>query len=76
MCVLSISLLYLVKRCRILLWLKWLPIHSSPSLPETEADAKASILYQTRIFEMVGYSISFASILASLCILSAFRCTA
>ena len=45
----------------------------SLSLPETEADAKASILYQTRIFEMVGYSVSLASILASLCILSAFR---
>ena len=43
------------------------------SLLDTEADAKASILYQTRIFEMVGYSISLASILASLCILSAFR---
>lgn len=43
------------------------------NISETEADAKASILYQTRLFEMVGYSISFASILASLCILSAFR---
>ena len=40
---------------------------------EGEANAKASILYHTRIFEMIGYSISFASILASLCILSAFR---
>ena len=32
-----------------------------------------TVAYHTRIFEMVGYSVSFVSILASLCILSAFR---
>lgn len=32
-----------------------------------------TVAYHTRIFEMVGYSISFVSILISLCILSAFR---
>ena len=40
---------------------------------ETEAQTKRAILFNARIFEMVGYSVSFASILASLCILSAFR---
>eukprot|EP00095_Tigriopus_kingsejongensis_P009189 maker-scaffold299_size217019-snap-gene-0.10 protein:Tk09189 transcript:maker-scaffold299_size217019-snap-gene-0.10-mRNA-1 annotation:"calcitonin receptor" len=43
------------------------------NITETEAEQKASILYSARLFEMVGYSISFLSILASLIILSSFR---
>ena len=40
---------------------------------DSEMNLKLSVAYQCRILEMVGYSISFAFILASLCILSSFR---
>lgn len=43
------------------------------NISETEAEQKASILYNARLFEMVGYSVSFLSILASLVILGSFR---
>jgi len=39
----------------------------------SSSDKLYTIVHYTRIFEMVGYSISFVSIVASLCILSAFR---
>ena len=43
------------------------------SFAESELVCKANIVDYSRIFEMIGYSISFASILGSLIILSAFR---
>ena len=39
----------------------------------SSSDKLYTIVHYTRIFEMVGYSISFVSIVVSLCILSAFR---
>ncbi len=42
-------------------------------LADTEAELKSTVLYASRVLEMLGYSISFASVLASLFILSQFR---
>ena len=40
---------------------------------EADLAFQRSILQSARVLEMVGYSISFASILASIIIISAFR---
>ena len=52
------------------IWMKRLHLFF---LTEAELEFQRNILQSARILEMVGYSVSFASILASIIIISAFR---